>query len=249
MKKNIFVLFLIFIACTKELSMPPEISPSADEGGTGSDEPSESENPLTAPTGDGESASSLLDPNTDSDSPDPQSAQAGEVAPVSEPDRPVYLGVHMTEVVTDPQRDWNDTAGGNGIPFDSTPGSGTIGSTDEWIEIENDNPQAVDVSGYSLSMVDGTNETELLGAPKGTLIFSEAGSAEDFGAGEILVIGNPPGDLKNTVTLTMTGSNGELVDEVVVENGDAHSLSDESFRFTSSGDWAMGEATFLKDNY
>lgn len=240
MNKNTFVFFLLLIACTKQLSMPPETSQPPPDGQTSSND----SNPEAAPTGDVETASPLLDPSPDSNSSDPQSAQVG--ASISPPDEPVYLGVHITEVVTDPQRDWNDTVGGNGILFDSIPGHGTIGSTDEWIEIENDSPDVMDISGYALAMVDGTNETEFFGAPKGTYLFSDAGTLQDFGADEFLVIGNPPGDLKNAVTITLTDASGGLLDEVTVENGDAQNISNESFQLTSTGDWMMGEASIGK---
>ena len=44
-------------------------------------------------------------------------------------------GVCINEVVTTPQEDWNDSAGGNEIPFDSVPGNGTINDADQWLEL------------------------------------------------------------------------------------------------------------------
>jgi hypothetical protein len=44
-------------------------------------------------------------------------------------------GPIVTELVLAPRRDWNDTAGGNGTPFDGAPGSGTVDQNDVWIEV------------------------------------------------------------------------------------------------------------------
>jgi hypothetical protein len=41
----------------------------------------------------------------------------------------------ITEMVLSPQQDWNDSSGGNGVPFDAVPGGGTINSDDIWIEL------------------------------------------------------------------------------------------------------------------
>jgi hypothetical protein len=44
-------------------------------------------------------------------------------------------GIVITEMVLAPVRDWNDSSGGNGTPFDGTPGTGTVDQDDVWIEI------------------------------------------------------------------------------------------------------------------
>ncbi len=49
-------------------------------------------------------------------------------------------GIVITEMVLDPQQDWNDSAGGNGIPFDATPGSGAVDADDIWVEIRAEPP-------------------------------------------------------------------------------------------------------------
>ena len=41
----------------------------------------------------------------------------------------------ITEVVTDPQADHSESAGGNGVAFDHLPGNGSITSSDEFIEL------------------------------------------------------------------------------------------------------------------
>lgn len=210
-------------ACGKDLSMPEAVTLAEDR-----EEIAE--------------AAEETEPMTESGTEEPSDAESTVPIEIVTSSIPEYRGLTISEVVTDPQRDWNDTTGGNGTPFDNISGTGTIGSTDEWVEIVNDSPDATDISGFSLAMTDGTDETEIFSAPRGIPLFSEGGAIENFGAGEILVIGNPPGDLKNSVTLTLFDAAGTLVDEVIVENGDAHTITDESFQINDD-EWMMGEAT------
>ncbi len=137
--------------------------------------------------------------------------------------------IHFTEVVTDPQQDWGDTEGGNGIAFDAYPGSGTVGTTDEWIEIANGRDETVDLTGWRVEMIDGTDATEWL-------------TDTEFQPDEFLVLGNPEGDLKNTTTLKLYDQVDALIDELVVEDANADSLENESYQLTDDG-WMMGEAT------
>jgi hypothetical protein len=44
-------------------------------------------------------------------------------------------GLLVTEMVVDPQQDWNDTVGGNAVPFDASPGTGAVDAGDIWVEI------------------------------------------------------------------------------------------------------------------
>ena len=62
--------------------------------------------------------------------------------------RPQFLHAQIVinEIVTDPQQDWNDSEGGDGIPFNNVPGNGTITPTDEWIELLNTGSEAVDLT-------------------------------------------------------------------------------------------------------
>lgn len=56
---------------------------------------------------------------------------------ISRPDPVTVVGPGpiITEMVLAPQRDWNDSAGGNGIAFDETPGEGAVDAADVWIEV------------------------------------------------------------------------------------------------------------------
>ncbi len=151
--------------------------------------------------------------------------------------------VHFTEVVTDPQQDWNDSTDGDGIAFNSIPGSGTVGSTDEWIEIKNSRDVSVDLTGWSLAMNDGTDVTDAFSSSTSLFIFSDGGSLTDFQSGESLVIGNPPGDMKNTITLALYDSSNDLVDELNIDDSNADDPSNESYQLLDDDSWTMGEAS------
>jgi hypothetical protein len=121
----------------------------------------------------------------------------------------------INEIVADPQRDWNDTAGAT-TPFDGTPGTGTVSGADEWIELFNASGAIVDLSGWTLVMTDGTPATEPIGTGEAVLSFSAGGALAAFQANEYLVIGNPKGDLNNTVTVELRDATGRLVDRLAL---------------------------------
>ncbi len=125
----------------------------------------------------------------------------------------------INEVVTDPQQDWNDSQGGNGIPFDSIPGSGTITSTDEWVEILNISRDTLDLTvagGWKLVFLDTTPETLFFANPGRSVEFvlSRGGSITGFLPGEYLVIGNPPGSINNDVYIQLIDASDQVVDDV-----------------------------------
>lgn len=112
--------------------------------------------------------------------------------------------VVVNEVVANPQSDWNDSSGGNGVGYDNQPGSGTIDADDEWIELFNDQATAVDLTasgGWDLIMTDSAPTTLNFATPDATtqFIFSNGGSLSNFQPGEYLVIGNPPGEMDDNV--------------------------------------------------
>ncbi len=151
--------------------------------------------------------------------------------------------VIISEVVVDPQRDWNDTESENGLPFDIFFGSGTVGPTDEWIELKNVSTSSVEMSGWKLLMIDGSDAVEELDSPSGTFVFSMEGSVEEFKRQEVLVIGNPAGDMKNQVLLQLLNEDDLEVDSVFVEDGNADSFLNESFFKNEQNIFEMGEAT------
>jgi len=152
-----------------------------------------------------------------------------------------YDRVYISEVVTDPQQDHNESTPGNGIEFDSVPGEGTIGSTDEYVEIVNGTASSLNLTGWYLSMIDGTDEVQEL--TEDVSYFSQDGSLENFQSGEYLVIGNPDGAMNNTLVLELYNEIDEIQDSLSIEDANAESLNDESYRLSSDGFWEMSEAT------
>jgi hypothetical protein len=123
--------------------------------------------------------------------------------------------VVINEIVADPQRDWNDSSGG-GTPFDATPGNGSVTGADEWVELYNGSDVVVDLTGWTLVMTDTTPASEPIGSGEAMLSFSASGVLSAFQPGEFLVVGNPKGDLNNTVTLELYDALGVLVDRVAL---------------------------------
>ncbi|MDZ7362589.1 MAG: lamin tail domain-containing protein [candidate division KSB1 bacterium] len=126
----------------------------------------------------------------------------------------------INEIVTDPQRDWNDSAGGNGVAFDRTPGSGTITDTDEWLELFNAGSTAVDLTegaGWSIEFINGTTALLNFKTPGSTVLrFSAGGAVTNFKTGEYLVVGNPPGAINNNVFIVLKDASGAVVDDVEI---------------------------------
>lgn len=150
--------------------------------------------------------------------------------------------VLITEVVTDPQQDHAESSGGNGVPFDLIAGTGSLGTTDEYVELYNGTFESVDLRGWQIAMIDGTNVTQSLDDASWSLFFSDGGTVENFLAGEVLVLGNPKGDLKNTVQLDLVDASGNLLDSLSIEDANATGLDDESYQLNDDGLWGMDEA-------
>lgn len=155
----------------------------------------------------------------------------------------IFDDIYFSEVVTDPQQDWNDTLGGNGISFDSIAGSGTIGTTDEWIEIKNGRERTVDLTSWRIEMIDGTDTTEFFATPQASLVFSGLSAVDYFETDTTLVIGNPAGDMKNTILLQLIDETENIVDELQVDDANADSLTAESYQSDENGEWNMFSAT------
>ncbi len=88
---------------------------------------------------------------------------------------------------------WSPSIGGDGIPFNATPGTGSITSADEWVEFLNVSNRAFDLTGWQLVMIDTTPVAETVGAGTAVLRFSHGVSLSHFQPGERLIIGNPAG--------------------------------------------------------
>ncbi len=152
--------------------------------------------------------------------------------------------VLINEVVTDPQQDWNDSSGGDGVSFNATVGNGSITDTDEWIELYNAGSTAIDLTsgtGWVLTITDSSTDTINFLSSTGTAVFvlSNGGSLNNFQAGEYLVIGNPPGTMNNDVYIVLTNSSGTTIDDV--ELGNVSGVG------TSSDGASDGNATSVND--
>jgi len=145
--------------------------------------------------------------------------------------------IRFTEAVTDPQSDHNETAGGNGVLFDSVPGSGSVTTSDEWIELVNAGAHAVDLTGYTISFNDSSPSTYVFGtSTAGTLIFSGSSSLTSFAPGDFLLLGNPPGSLNNTITLELYDAANQLVELWAIDDANASGLADEARARSVFGD-------------
>ncbi len=191
--------------------------------------PQESGSPPTDQGTDGE-GDSCVEPCGEADSePEPQPELAGYVV--------------INEIVVDPQQDWGESSGGDGVSFNEVPGTGSITGSDEWIELFNASTEPVDLTSWSIHMLDGSDEVDVLGEGAGTEIFSSASSLITyFESQSYLIIGNPVGDNLNKITIELRNALGELVDQVRVgvegglePNGDASGVEDEAIARSIDG--------------
>ncbi len=108
---------------------------------------------------------------------------------------PPRLEVEIQEVVPTALRDWGDSAGGGGVPFDPWPGVGAVSSADEWIELVNRGTEAIDLDRARIELwaLDGTPTVTPLAGALGSY-FGAGGSRLSWWPGEALVV-RPRGDL------------------------------------------------------
>lgn len=201
-------------------------------------ESAESEDPTaSANSNDDTDAESANDSSTNSE---PTVSSEDETPAIEVPEFN-WQRVLISEIVVDPQADHGDSSGGNGIPFDATPGTGTIGSTDEYIELYNGSENSVNLTGWSLLMADGTDVTQSLDQAS---LFSLGGTVTEFQSGEFLVVGNPDGDMKNAISVTLFDDAASLVDSVTLDDANADNLTNEAWMRAENGwDWEAGEAS------
>jgi len=135
----------------------------------------------------------------------------------------------VTEVVTDPQQDHSENRGGNGTPFDAVAGTGTISSVDEFVELYNAGPAAIDLRGFELSFADGSTSTYRFGASRsGVLRFTTGSDVQAWLPGAFLLLGNPPGRLNNSLDIALRDATGLVVAVLRVDDGNATSVLDEA---------------------
>jgi hypothetical protein len=135
----------------------------------------------------------------------------------------------ITEVVTDPQADHSENTGGNARPYDLFPGTGTVSSVDELVELFNAGTVAVDLTGYTLDFLDTTPSRYEFGLTRGgILLFSAQSSLASLEPGAFALLGNPPGALNNALDLVLRDPAGTVVDRLGVADGNATSGLDEA---------------------
>ncbi len=130
----------------------------------------------------------------------------------------------INEVVTAPRQDWNDTLGGDAVPFNNVPGSNpTFTDSDEWLELYNAGVDSVNLLGWTLVMDDGATAATLdFNSPGAAVfVFSNCGSLTNFQPGEYLVIGNPPDAMNNDTHFTLNRADASVADDFQLGAGGA----------------------------
>jgi len=174
-------------------------------------------------------------------------------------------GIVINEVIVDPQQDWNDSEGGDGIEFNGTPGTGSITTSDEWIEIYNATSQSFDISNWTLEMIDSTPEVHVIGSGGGTeVLYPPTSTLTNFAPGSYFILGNPIGSNNNDTYVVLKNSLGVVIDDVEIgddpegdgdddgapepgEDGNADDISNEAVaRFPNGFDSDVDPADFQK---
>jgi len=130
--------------------------------------------------------------------------------------------VLINEVVASPVRDWSDDAGGDSIPFSAIPGTGHVGSEDEWIELLSRIATTTDMSSYSIVLFVGANDlgasrsATRLGAGVPVRIVGAGANLTAVEQGDRIVIGNPRGALYHDCWVELRDDAGLLLDTVEI---------------------------------
>lgn len=141
---------------------------------------------------------------------DDADASPDAIAPDAEPR---LARVVINEVVLYPKHDWSDDSG---VRFDAEPGTGLISTTDQYVELRNADDIAIDLTGWTLAMVDADAATTPLASAQ-TLIVFEAGSTIDsFQPGALALIGDPAGRASTDCFLVLRDQYGRIVDDVEI---------------------------------
>ncbi len=197
-----------------------------------------------------ESATSTVAAVDSSDSPSDQSelatAESEESAEI-ESTTPSFSidSVIISEIVTDPQQDFNDSAEGNGVLFDAMVGNGTLGSTDEYIEFYNGSVDAVSLTGYQVEMLDGTDVQQMVSSETWSdVYFSGDSDFETFLPGDYVVLGNPDGAINNTIAINLWDAEGILIESISIEDANADDIFNEAYSLDfETGFWEQTVAT------
>jgi len=136
---------------------------------------------------------------------------------------PPVARVRISEVITFPVQDWSDSAGGGGVAYDATVGTGHIGTEDEWIELVNADEVAIDLTRWTLEVRD-TVPSQTAFASHDAFAFSPGSSLAAVRAGGYVVVGNPDGVIDTDCYIVLRDEWGRVIDDV--EIGGNHGLRD-----------------------
>lgn len=130
------------------------------------------------------------------------------------------IQVELTEILATPLRDWGDSEPA-GLPFDGSPGHGSVTPSDEWVELVN-RGEALDLSAvrFELHTVDGTPAVTVLPGAPGAY-FGSGGSWTRWRPGEALVV-RPRGAMSSQELTISIRSGTATLDEVRVGESGVH---------------------------
>jgi len=139
--------------------------------------------------------------------------------------------LQINEVVCNPRQDWKGENAGTGY-FSGTPGTGDVGSEDEWIELVSALPMNTNLQNYTLTAYAGPNNisstrsVQRLGASSAATltkvrVFPSTSSLFSVDPGDLIVIGDPPGSLFSDIYIEVRNDNGVLLDYVEIGGNSA----------------------------
>jgi hypothetical protein len=157
---------------------------------------------------------------------------------------PPRIEAQIDQIVPTPLHDWNHSDG-SGVPFGPYPGTGTVSSADEWVQLVNLSAQAIDLTtaGLVLRVVDSSTTETALGSIS-AIYFGDGGSVTSWWPGEAVVF-HPKGTMSKRGFAIELILGSRLLDRVSVGDvdnavsssttppDDAH----EALTKTASGDW------------
>jgi len=148
--------------------------------------------------------------------------------------------IRISEAVVDPQADHSENSGGNGVPYDESPGNGTVSTVDEFVELFNFGTDVVDMTGWYLDFVDSSPARYLFGATSGSVVRLSAGSSlGQLLPGGYLLLGNPPGSMNQDLDIQLFDPSGRLRDVMQVREGGATGAEDEALSLVWHGSFGF----------
>jgi hypothetical protein len=117
----------------------------------------------------------------------------------------------INEVVVEPQRDWNDSgAGGDGVPFNATPGSAVapdaqVTAADQWIEIWTNTGTVAELLNWTLEFTDVNGQAVTVTLGPSNLVAQAANR---------YVLVKAPGGIDRDSLLTLRDTTNGVVDQL-----------------------------------